>query len=337
MKKREPEMTSRRRYSVGLGPFGPCGDRFCPRGYRESLDLMGRVELARRVEGLDGLELHTHMFESIDVEGWRQILLEDGWGCSIVSVNVWGEAKWGRGSLTSPDKGLRREAIEVIKRGMDQSKALGANKVNLWLGQDGHDYPFQTDYREMWSRLIDGIGECAAHDPEVRICLEYKLKEPRVHMAVGTVGKVLYLINKVGLPNVGCNLDVGHAIGCNENPAESAILLHNEKRLFHIHFNDNPGDWDWDMTTGSSHFWELLELCFWLDMIGWDDYYSFDIFPAREDPVGAVEANIQNVEGAFRLIEKLDRQEVLEILHQRDHLKMNALLREIVYGKGGRS
>jgi xylose isomerase len=245
-------------------------------------------------------------------------------------VNVWGTKKWAGGSLTNPDAGIRREAIEEIKKGMDSSKIVGANKINLWLGQDGHNYPFQTDYEQMWTRIVDGVGECARHDGSVRIALEYKLKEPRTHIAVGTVCKALYVIDKIGLPNVGVNLDVGHAVQCYENPSESAILLNREKRLFHLHFNDNYGEWDWDMTTGSCHFWETLELCFWLDEIGWNDYYSFDIFPSTDDPVKMVKRNIDTLRGMFGVIEKLDRKNLLSLLEKRDYPAASQLLTSMI-------
>lgn len=320
-----------RKYAVGLGPFGPCADRFCPGGYRDNPDLLTRVEMVKQIKRISGLELHSHMFDSISADKWNQILKENNWQCAIVSVNVWGAKKWAQGSLTNPDENIRKEAIREIKKGMDLAKAVEAYKINLWLGQDGHHYPFQTDYRETWQRLIEGITECAQYQSEVKICLEYKLKEPMAHMAVGTVGKALYLCQKINLSNVGVNLDIGHAIQCYENPAESAILLHNEDRLFHLHFNDNYGDWDWDMTTGSIHFWETLELCFWLEKMGWDDYYSFDIFPSKEDPIKMVEANINNVEEMFKIVERLDKDEMLEPLKRRQYIGMHEILKREVF------
>ncbi len=44
-----------------------------------------------------------------------------------------------------------------MKKAMDISAELGANKMNLWTGQDGYDYPLQTDYLKNWSMMIEVI------------------------------------------------------------------------------------------------------------------------------------------------------------------------------------
>lgn len=297
----------KRRYSVGLGPFGPCADRFNPSGYRDSLSLHERVELASTVGGLDGLELHyPAMFKDVSVDEWERMLAEHNWACSIVSICVWEQEKWARGSLTNTDPQIRDEAIQVVKEGLHVAERLGANRVNLWLGQDGHDYPLQKNYQQSWELLIDGLRECAQHNPNVNICLEYKVGEPRTRMMVANIGKSLWLCRTVGLPNVGVNLDVGHALQAGENPAESAVLLAMENRLFHLHFNDNYGDWDWDMIPGTVHYWETLELCYWLERLGYEGWYSFDLFPAREDPVQAVSTSIRIIEKMTVMIRETD-------------------------------
>ena len=322
-----------RRFTVGLGPLGPCGDRFAPGGYRESASLEERIEILEGIEDLDGLELHSHIVtDDHGVDFWNGVLERNGWVCSLVSANVWGSATWTHGSLTNPDPAIRAEALDTIKRTMDIAAATQANKINLWLGQDGHDYPFESDYRCTWDRIIEGVAEAARHNPQVRICLEPKLKEPRVHMAVGTVGKVLYIVKAVGLDNVGANLDVGHAVQAFETPAETAVLLARENALFHLHFNDNPGDWDWDLATGSYNLWDLLELCFWLDELGYDDVCSFDIFPRRIPPKQTVEDNIRAVQGAFRIVERLDRDSLIGMMAARDASATRTVMATVLEG-----
>ena len=210
------------------------------------------------------------------------------------------------GALTHPDPHVRREAMTTILEGMAISRELGANKINLWLGQDGFDYPFQVDYALANTWLIDSLKDLAGSEPDVRICLEYKPKEPRAHLAVNTVGKVLWLAEKVGRPNVGCLLDVGHAFLAYENPAESAALLAAENRLFHIHFNDNYGEWDWDMMPATVRFWENLELAFWLQQIGYDDWLSIDITMPRGDPATACKQSVDTVRRLWQLAAQLD-------------------------------
>jgi xylose isomerase len=50
------------------------------------------------------------------------------------------------GAFTNPDPAVRRGAIDLTKRGLDSLAAAGGSLMTLWMGQDGFDYSFQTDY-----------------------------------------------------------------------------------------------------------------------------------------------------------------------------------------------
>jgi len=285
------------KYSTGLGAFGSRGDRFCLEGYAEVKSLRERIEMAAKVKKLNGIELHyPMMFKDIEVKVVSLWLKEFNLECSLVSATVWNESKWKYGSLTNTDPKIRQEAIKTIEQAMDISHEVGANRINLWLGQDGFDYPLQANYKDMWQWLMEGLDECAEYNPNVQICLEYKLKEPRTHLIISDVGKALWITQKLNRKNIGVNLDIGHALLSYENPSESAVLLHNEGKLFYIHLNDNYGDWDWDMIPGTVHFWELLEFMNWLSKLNYGGWLALDIFPAREDVVEACEVSIESTE-----------------------------------------
>ena len=51
------------------------------------------------------------------------------------------------GAFTNPDPAVRREAIDLTKRGIDAARAMGRDLMTLWLGQDGFDYDFQAGLR----------------------------------------------------------------------------------------------------------------------------------------------------------------------------------------------
>ncbi|MGQ9629256.1 MAG: sugar phosphate isomerase/epimerase family protein [bacterium] len=315
------------RWSTNLIPFGSGSDKFVSAGYREELPIERRIERASKIEGLRGVELHyPTMVNEDNLESVRRALEESGLRCSIVTPSLSVEPRWMRGALTNSEDRINREGIDRVKRSIDIAKELGANQINFWPGLDGHDYPFQADHLYIWDRLCDAIRECAEYDPEVRICLEYKLKEPRAHVALGTIGKVLLAIHSVCKENVGGNLDVGHALMAYENPAESAMLLHREGKLFHIHLNDNYGDWDWDFIAGTVHFYDLLELAFWLNEVGYDGWYSLDQYPAREDPGQALAYSIKNMNNLIALSARLDRETILRATREQDYI---AVLEEV--------
>jgi xylose isomerase len=212
---------------------------------------------------------------------------------------------------------------------MEWAKQLNCEVIDLWFGQDGFDYPLQADYPKAWSLLIEGVTECADHLPEVKIVIEYKPKEPRTHCFVATVGKTLLLLEKVNKPNVGAMIDVGHALMGYENAAESAALLqYFGKKLFYMHFNDNWRYWDDDMTVGSVHTIETLELLYWLDHLDYHGWYALDIFPYREDGIKAANESIRWIKGLFGVIERISRERIAEVIASSDAMAMSALMRE---------
>ncbi|MEW6227967.1 MAG: sugar phosphate isomerase/epimerase family protein [Bacillota bacterium] len=316
------------RWSTNLIPFGPCPDKFGPSGYRENRSTLERIQAAGKVKGLDGVELHyPDMFEGLSLHTIRKALSDYQLECSIITPTLAG-TRWRGGALTNSDPKVRQQAIDVIRAAMDVAHEIGADKINLWPGRDGHDYPFQVDHRFVWDCLVAGVRTCAEHDPEVKVCLEYKLKEPRTHVALGTIGKILLIINEVNLPNVGGLLDVGHALMAYESPAESAMLLHRYGKLFHTHFNDNYADWDWDMIAGSVHFAHYLELVFWLAEIGYDGWYSLDLYPTGVDPVQACELSIASINDFIRVIRAADRDALLEAITKQDAVAAQRLVKK---------
>jgi len=321
------------KWSTNLIPFGPCGDKFCS-GYREAYTMEERIRAASKIKGLQGIELHyPDIVNEENLSIVKKSLSDTELVCSLVTPSLSGEAKWMRGALTNSNTQLRKEAIERVKKAMDVSVELRANKINLWPGQDGYDYPLQTDYLRSWNMIIEAVNECALYNPKVKICLEYKLKEPRTHIFMGTVGKILFLIDSVNLENVGGNLDVGHAFMAYENPTESALLLHQKGKLFHIHLNDNSADWDWDMIAGTIHIFEFLEFLFWLREIDYSGWYSFDQYPAREDPIKAIQLSINNLESLREVIGCVDASGLKEAFKNQDFVKSLELIRPVLYTK----
>lgn len=325
---RLPFMTMQ--WATNLIPFRGCPDRFSPGGYRPALNTLEAIRGASKAYHLRGVELHyPDMFDGPGVEGVWAVLQETGLACAIVSPTVSGQ-QFQRGALTNPDRKIRLEAQDRVRRSMDVAERLGAGRINLWLGQDGYSYPFETDYRALWDRLIEGVAACADHNPRVGICIEYKPKEPRARLAVGNVGRLLYLLREVNRPNVGGLLDLGHALMAGENLAEAATLLARADKLFHIHFNDTYGDWDWDLVAGSVHTVEFLEVLFWLQNIGYKGWYSLDLFPQREDPVEACSRSIRIMESLARMAARLDRQRLTQLVESRDALGVLELLSQIL-------
>lgn len=322
--------------STHLGYFGGGSDRYNPAGYQTGALPVERIRLASQVDGLAGVELnYPALVKEETIDEVRSVLGETGLAVSNVSLNLWGAGKWAMGSLSSPDPAIRAEAVETMKRGIAIAKAVGSPLVSLWPGQDGFDYPFQTDYGAAYDWFIEGMREAVASDPDMRVCLEYKPKEPRTHLLVDTAARTMWLVNKIGLPNLGVMLDLGHAFFAYENVAQSAVLLQREGLLDILHFNDNYGEWDWDMIPGTVRFWEHIEMIFWLRELGYDKWYSIDIIMPRGDAVKACQQSVANIQRFYRLAEKLDREQILANLKRTDHPENLQLVSDTVFGALG--
>ncbi len=327
-------MPSQPRFSANINTFNAGADRYVLSGYGERYNTDQLIKFATSIEDLTGVELvgMWHVNDN-NVEQIRRQVKDAGLEVTCVTPDIWASAKWGKGSFASNDPAIRRAAIEEVKRSMGWAKQLNCEVIDLWFGQDGYDYPFQADYQAAWDRLIDGVKECAEAVPDVKIVLEYKPKEPRTHCFLATVGKTLLLIDKVGKPNVGAMIDVGHALMGYENTAESAALLHYfGNKLFYMHFNDNWRLWDDDMTVGSVHTIEMLELIYWLDRMNYNGWYALDIFPYRENGIRAATESIKWIQGLHGLLDKIGRDRIAEIIASGDAMEATAVIREAFLG-----
>ena len=321
------------KYAVIISNFGNRSDRFLS-GYGEDCTLAELFDTATRVEGLSGVELvgTWHITTDNVQEIGRQLERHQLKLVSIIPDHFTSKV-FSKGAFTSKDPKVRAQAVADTKSMMDAAAELGCDLVNIWNGQDGYDYAFQADYVQERDWLVEGIRECARHRDDVRVALEYKLKEPRTHSYLGNVTGSLLVAQEVGLPNVGVTIDVGHALLAYENVAESiAILGRAGGKLFHMHFNDNYRLWDDDMIVGSIHTIEYLEILYWLDQTGYEGYLSLDQYPYREEPEKAIAESIQWLRIFRRMLNRVGAERVAGVLRTGDATEASRMLREAIAG-----
>lgn len=319
----------KKKFSAGLWVFAQSVDKFG--GYTQTLSVEEQIKAAASVPGLDGVELIAPLHVDMDTVLEVQAYLKEA-ELDVVAVNpyLWTEPIWQRGALTSPNPKVREQAIARGKLAVDIARLLGATKMCLWPGEDGWDYHFQSNYNFLWDSTVDGIREIAEYGADIQIGIEYKMKEPRTHMLIGTAAKAALLGIEVGLPNVGAYLDFGHALMANENPAESVALLSRHKRLVGVHVNDNYGSGDDDVIVGSVHFWAIIEFLYELERNGYDDWISLDIVPTRENIVEACQQSIINLNNLYSLIQRLDQNKLKSAQKEMDAIRAQAIAQEMI-------
>ncbi len=321
-----------RKYSVFISNVASCNDRYCSAYGREfSMDEM--FDRVKSIPLLSAVDLVMNKAFREDTDGILKNMERTGLKVASVAVDTFANPIFQQGSLSSIDKNIRDTAIQHSKEAIDFASKIGCKTVTLWPGQDGYDYIFQADYIKERQLFADGVKELCEYNKDIDITLEYKLKEPRTHSYISTVGATLLMINDLGCKNLGVALDYGHAALGYESPAEAvAMCKMYGDRLKHIHINDNYRLWDDDMIVGSVHTLEYLEFIYWLRKTGYEGYMTLDQFPYREDGREAVAESAEWLDAFEKIIDKADMEEIDSVIAKKDAIAASKLMRKLLLG-----
>ena len=302
------------KFSANAGFFGLRRDRFTQ--YQPYRTLEEKFELIAQVEGIEGIEVkYPTDFE--DIRLLKQLLDKYELRPSAVNVDIKDATYFRYGALSAKANEARQRAIGLLREGMDAASDLGAGLVTTCPLADGYDYPFQMDYAAAWGHFIESVKAVVSYRSDIKLSLEYQPHEPHARIMLNNVGKVLHVCTEVDAPNLGANLDVGHSFAAGESPAEAAALLASKGRLFYIHTNDNTGDGgDWDMISGTVHFWHWLELLYTLYRVGYKGWFGGDIASKHTDPVAAYGTNRRMVQRMTGLIRRIGADKIAELINE---------------------
>ena len=326
-------MTSSR-FATRLNSFGSAPHLFWPH-------LAGKptvMQMAERAATTDGLtDLDLNFPDQVEGKPGAMARRVGDLGLSIngLAMRYYANPAFKLGAFTHPDASVRQDAIDLTKRGIDAARAMGADLMTIWLGQDGFDYNFQLDYAQAWDWEVAGIRAVAEHDPDCRISIEYKPDEPRARSLLRDAATTLLAIAEAGAPNLGVTIDFAHALYAGEQPAFAAHLVHRRSRLFGVHLNDGYGKRDDGLMVGAVHLRETLELLRQIRRDGYDGALYFDTFPDASglDPVAECEVNIATVRRLLSVAERLDRDNRLgEALGRQDAVASQKFVNEALIG-----
>lgn len=323
----------RYKFSVGMWYLGALGDKFVKQGYRPDRNIEERFRLAASIEGVSGLEMHYPTEINDDNLKFLKALAGDlGLQFVMLTPHLWIDPELRFGQFSNPDPRLRQKAIDFAKKVTDIVAELDVLYLCYWPAQDGYEYAFQIDYRQRLDDLAEGLAEWADHNPQQKIVVEYKAFDPRAHILLPTVGQCVALINEINRPNLGINIETGHASIMREQLAETFSFCLRYGRLFHTHWNDNWKMFDDDLMVGMANLVETLELLFWLDEWGYDGWFGLDLFPYREAPEQAVEQSIKNIQFYYEMLDRIARDEIRDCFQSSDAIRIAELTRKMLGG-----
>ena len=126
--------------------------------------------------------LHIPWDEVDDYRELREHAESMGVRLGTINANVFQDDDYKLGSITNPDPGVRRKAIDHLLQCVDVMDATGSKDLKLWFA-DGTNYPGQDDITARQDRLAEALAEVYARlAGDQRMLLEYKLFEPAFYM-----------------------------------------------------------------------------------------------------------------------------------------------------------
>ena len=322
------------KYGIGIWTVGFTADRFIPNGYRPAGSFVDQIKDISRIKGIEAVQIHfPDDFQGYTALEIKDIITSHGLVMKTVNMNLFGNPMFKFGSFTNADPKIRQAAIDSCMRGIETIRTMGISHLELWPGQDGFDYNFQSDYDHLWDGTVSALRDITASAKDIKFSYEYKLKEPRMYCLVSNAGRALALANEVGAENFGIALDYGHSLLSRENPAEALVFLNRAGKLFNVHFNDAYGEFDDDMISGTVSVWKTLEFIYHLKNSGYDGYVNLDMFPFREDQVEAAALAVRMSESFETLAETLDFAKIRQYQSENDLPAIFELLRKHVLAR----
>ncbi|CAN5426185.1 TIM barrel protein [soil metagenome] len=319
------------RFGAGIWHFATYVDRYATDGYGPPVSLIEAIDKAGQVGDLSVVDLNYPFADpELSFDAVEVALKRNNLGVIGITPEIY-TRQFAKGAFTNPDPGIRRLANAMVNDAANVVRRFGADYVKLWPGQDGWDYPFQVDHGKLWRMSMDGVGELASQNPDLKFVIEYKPREPRVHMSFDSMARTLLGIEKIGLPNIGILLDFGHSLYGGESPADAAQLAIDHGRLFGMDVNDNLRSWDDDMVAGTVHPIELFEFFSVLRKNKWEGVWQLDQFPFREDSVEAARMAIDFLKVIDRALDKLDFDALQAAQDRQDALSAMRLAQAALY------
>jgi sugar phosphate isomerase/epimerase len=180
-------------------------------------------------------------------------------------------------TLDADDVSVRRATLELLRRHVADAARLGATTAYLVPGLNA-DPTALTCFAEGCALLAD-----YAAGRMVRLCVEHVPGR-----ALPTAAGTLDWLERIGHPNLGLLLDVGHCLISGEDAA--AVIRRAGRRLGYVHLDDNDGKGDlhWPLFTGELTQQQLADVMTALREIGYHGALSLELNPANPDPVAAL-------------------------------------------------
>ncbi|MHC4914718.1 MAG: sugar phosphate isomerase/epimerase family protein [Planctomycetota bacterium] len=181
-------------------------------------------------------------------------------------------------SFISPRPEWRRFRIDYTRRAIDLAAATGAAAVTVTTGRMlGPVGPDRAE--DLLLLALEAVLLHAERAGGVRVGVEY---EPGLY--VERADQLAALIDRVGHPLLGTNLDLGHALVAGDGISGAVKLL--AGRTWSVHLEDLPGGRHYHLAPGLGDF-PFAEAKRALAAAGYTGPLTWEIYTASDDPDAA--------------------------------------------------
>ncbi|GAB3333116.1 L-rhamnose isomerase [Micromonospora halotolerans] len=146
---------------------------------RNPYEKVADAAVVHRLTGVaPTVALHIPWDRVEDYADLARYAADQGVALGAINANVFQDNDYKLGSVTNPDPGVRRKAIDHLLECVDIMDRTGSRDLKLWFS-DGTNYPGQDDIRARQDRLATALRETYDRlGDNQRMLLEYKLFEP---------------------------------------------------------------------------------------------------------------------------------------------------------------
>jgi len=295
----------------GADAFGPI--------VRESISFEDKVKKFKEI-GLSGVQFHdddavpnmndlTNSQIIKEAEGVKSLLDGYGMAAEFVAPRLWEDIRTTDGGYTSNSKEDREFAMWRSFRSIDIAKALGTDKIVLWLAREGTLCEESKNPVEAVKRLTESINQMLAYDPNVKIIIEPKPNEPIDRSFCPTMGHVMAVAAATVDPSrVGGLLESAHAVLAGLNPANEIAFAMAHDKLWGVHLNDQNGmKYDQDKTFGAENLRQVFNQVKVLVENNYGskgEYVGLDVKAMRTQKIEDSYRHLENSIKVFKMLEK---------------------------------
>ena len=222
----------------------------------------------------------------------RKLLDKHGLAVSNINANCtfgyWKDAPpepFFEPSLVSPLPKLRRDRARMIRNTLKFAQAIGADNISITSGKALPTMPPEKALKMLKENLRPILD--TAQKLNIRIGIEC---EPGLLVEWAT--ELRDLIDTLGSPMLGANLDIGHSVVLGEDVPSALKLLRG--RIWNCHIEDLPGRKHYHLIPGLGTF-DFAALNRSLDATGYERFVTVELYTYPDQPEYAARKSIAHL------------------------------------------